>query len=131
MPPCRGPMLAAAAAVAALLTLGPAAPALAQTAGTGCAELATQYDEAIRTADGLVSTAVEHALSATDPSGVLKRLGIGGGQGGSTEQAVRRGALAALPPPTQRAILIYLLRANTAMQALVWKGCPPPGRSQN
>ena len=101
----------------------------AQTAGTGCADLVKQYDEAIHTADGLVSTAVEHALKAADPSGVLKQLGLGG-QDLSPEQAVRRGALAALPPTTQAAITIYLLRANTAMQALTWKGCAPPGSSR-
>ena len=68
-------------------------------------------------------------MKASDPSGVLKQLGLGG-QNLSPEQAVRRGALAALPPPTQAAIAIYLLRANTAMQALVWKGCPPPGSAK-
>ncbi len=118
------------AALAVLVAAAPAAAARAQTAGTGCADLATQYDEAIRTADGLVTAAVEHALKASDPSGVLKQLGLGG-QGVSPEQAVRRGALAALPPTTQGAVLIYLLRANTAMQALVWKGCPPPGGGRN
>ena len=117
------------AALAALLAAAPVV-ARAQTTGTGCADLATQYDQAIRTADGLVTAAVEHALKATDPSGVLKQLDLAG-QGASPEQAVRRGALAALPPTTQGAVLIYLLRANTAMQALLWKGCPPPGGGRN
>ncbi|GAA0566346.1 hypothetical protein GCM10009416_00370 [Craurococcus roseus] len=114
------------AALAVLAAVVPAMTARAQTAGTGCSELAARYDEAIRTADGLVMAAVEHALKASDTSGALKQLGLGG-QGVSPEQAVRRGALAALPPTTQGAVAIYLLRANTAMQALVWKGCPPPG----
>ena len=117
-----------ALAAAALLAASPAR-LRAQPAGTGCADLTKQYDEAIHTADGLVSTAVEHALKATDPSGVLKHLGLDG-QSLSPEQAVRRGALAALPPTTQAAIMIYLLRANTAMQTLTWKGCPPPPPSK-
>lgn len=100
-------------------------PSVAQTAGTRCGDLVSQYDEAIRTADGLVSTAVEHLLKGSNPSGALQRLGIDM-QGASPEQAIRRGALAALPPPTQAAILIHLVRANTAMQALTWKGCAPP-----
>lgn len=120
----------APAAVAALLAIVLATAARAQTAGTGCGDLARQYDEAIRTADGLVTAAVEHALKATDPSGMLKQLGLSG-QNISPEQAVRRGALAALPPTTQGAVLIYVLRANTAMQAMVWKSCPPPGGGRN
>lgn len=112
------------AALAALLAAAPVA-ARAQTTGTGCADLATQYDQAIRTADGLVTAAVEHALKATDPFGVLKQLDLAG-QGASPEQAVRRGALAALPPTTQGAVLIYLVRANTAMQALLWKAARRP-----
>lgn len=114
------------AALAVLAAVAPAMTARAQTTGTGCSELAARYDEAIRTADGLVMAAVEHALKATDASGALKQLGLDGGSV-SPEQAVRRGALAALPPTTQGAVAIYLLRANTAMQALAWKGCPPPG----
>lgn len=118
-------LTAVTAALVAALPVG----VRAQTAGAACADLVKQYDQAIHTADGLVSTAVEHALKASNPSGVLQQLGLGG-QNLSPEQAVRRGAVAALPPTTQGAITIYLLRANTAMQALTWKGCSPPGSSK-
>ncbi|HEV7264257.1 MAG TPA: hypothetical protein VGN83_04975 [Falsiroseomonas sp.] len=114
-------------AAAALLAL-PAMAQAAVTTDTGCDALVRQYDEAIRTADGLISDMVDQALKSSNPSGVLQQLRLGG-QGVSPDEAVRRGALAALPPTTQNAILIYLLRANTAMQMLAWKGCRPPGSS--
>ncbi|WP_372621348.1 hypothetical protein [Falsiroseomonas sp.] len=110
---------------AAIVLAAPPAASAAPTSGTACDDLVAQYDEALRTADGLVSTAVDRALKGSDTSGLLEQLGLGG-QDISPEQAVRRGALAALPPTTQNAILIYLLRASNAMQALAWKGCRPP-----
>jgi hypothetical protein len=115
-----------ALAATALASTATAPAARAQTADTSCGDLVARYDEAIKTADGLVSTAVEQVLGATNPSEILKQLGIAG-QSLSPEQAARRGAISALPPTTQGAIAIYLMRADAAMQAMIWKDCPPPG----
>lgn len=113
-------------AALALTSLAAAAPAQAQTADAGCDDLIEQYNEYINTADTLVTDLVGKALEAGDAGGVLSSLGIDAG-GVSPEQAAQKGALAAVSPPSQAAIAIYLLRAQAAMQTIAWKGCQPPG----
>ena len=93
---------------------------------TGCGDLARMYDEYVKTADTLTTDLVGKALQGSGTPGVLKQLGLDV-QGLSPEQAAQKGAVAAISPPAQAAILIYLLRANTAMQEMIWKGCKPPG----
>jgi hypothetical protein len=115
------------AALLAAALVAPCAARAAPTAGTSCGDLVQQHDQALQTADGLISSAVDRALKSSKPSGMLQQLGIGGDV--SPEQAVGRGVLAALPPTTQNATMTDLLRASTAMQALAWKGCSPPGFS--
>jgi hypothetical protein len=121
MAPPRSLTLAVALALG-----GTAAPALAQTIGEDCAKLAGRYDEYVKTADSLITDLVGKALGAADPSGMLSQLGIDA-KSLSPEQAARKGAVAAISPPAQNAIMIYLLRANTTIEALIWKGCKPPG----
>jgi hypothetical protein len=96
--------------------------AQAQTTTVGCEALAKKYDEYVKTADSLVTDMVGKALQGGDNSSMLQQLGLGS-QGISIEQAARKGAVAAISPPAQAAILIYLLRANTAMQEMIWKDC--------
>jgi hypothetical protein len=108
----------------ALIAVGAiAAPATAQTTGHDCGKLTSIYDEAVKTADTLMTDLVNKAMQG-GTSGMLNQLGIGTSL--SPEQALQKGALAAISPPAQNAILIYLLRANTAMQEMIWKGCKPP-----
>jgi hypothetical protein len=100
----------------------PSAPARAQTTSDGCEALKRTYDEALRTADSVLRQLVEKAVNS-GASQVFQQLGIAPNL--SPEQAINKGAVAAMSPPAQAAVLIYLLRANTTMQEMVWKGCKP------
>ena len=115
-----------AAALWLALACAATGSAQAQTTTTGCGDLAGMYDEYVKTADTLTTDLVGKALQGSGAPGVLEQLGLAG-QGLSAEQAAQKGAVAAISPPAQAAILIYLLRANTAMQEMIWKGCKPPG----
>lgn len=119
------------AATATLLAAALAGtPAAGQTVGVGtsCSELATQYDQARNTAHTLVMDLTSQVLGSGGTPDVLSKLGISPGNV-SPEQAVRKGAVSAMPPNAQTAVLIYLLQANTTMQEMIWKGCKPPGQS--
>jgi hypothetical protein len=115
-----------AAAPALALALATASAQAQTTTTTSCGDLAGKYDTYVKTADTLITDLVGKALQGGDSSGMLQQLGLDA-QGTSAEQAARKGAVAALSPPSQAAILIYLLRANTAMQEMIWKDCRPPG----
>jgi hypothetical protein len=105
-----------------------AAPAAAQTTtGTSCSQLQSRYDEDMRTAHSVVMQLTNKILQGGSTPNVLSQLGLDLGSVSSAEQAVRKGAIAAMSPPAQNAILIYLLSANTTMQEMIWKGCKPPG----
>ena len=113
-----------AATLAIMATL--ALPLGAQTADESCSKLQTKYDEDIRTANTLIMDLTKKILSSSSTPDVLSRLGLDVASLGSPEQAIRKGVVAAMSPPIQNAILIYLLSANTTMQAMTWKGCKPP-----
>lgn len=108
--------------LATLVSVFPIGSIGAQTTGDGCGALKKTYDEDMKTANGLLMKLVEKATGSG--SGMLNQLGIAG-QKLSPEQAISKGAVAAMSPPAQGAVLIYLLRANTTMQEMVWKGCNP------
>lgn len=118
-------LLRSGTAALAFTLLAGTAPLHAQVTGDDCGTLAAKYDEYVKTADSLVTDLVGKALDAANPAEVLGQMGLDT-KGMSPEQAAQKGAVAAISPPAQNAIMIYLLRANTAMQALVWKGCKPP-----
>lgn len=112
-----------AAFLATLFLAIPLSSASGQTTSDSCSALKTTYDEAVKTADSLLMQLVDKATNGGE-SAVLKQLGIAG-HSLSPEQAISKGAVAAMSPPAQGAVVIYLLRANTAMQEMIWKGCKP------
>jgi hypothetical protein len=73
-------------------------------------------------ADSVLRQFVEKAMNSGG-SQVFQQLGIAPNP--SPEQAINKGAVAAMSPPAQAAVLIHLLRADTTMQEMAWKGCKP------
>jgi hypothetical protein len=117
-----------AAFLAAALCAVAAAPAGAQTTKDDCATLADMHDRFVGTADTLVMDMVGRALQSTGGGqDMLQTLGLGGVT--DVGEAVRKGAVAAMPPTSQNAVMIYLLRAQAASQLMQVKGCTPGGQS--
>jgi hypothetical protein len=100
-------------------------PGFAQTAGTDCPKLRQMYDEDMKIAHTVAMELVNKAMQAAKPSEMMDKLGVDLKQAKSADEAIRKGAVTALSPPAQNAILIYLMFANATMQEMVWKGCKP------
>ena len=111
----------ALALAGAALALAPVTAALAQDGQ--CQQLRQQYRQELDSAHSLKSTAAQQAVKSG--SYVLSKMGIQLDASGDTQQAIRKGALAATSPQMQNAILIQLLTANTHLQELIWRGCQP------
>jgi len=117
-----------AAVAAALLCAVSGVPDAARTTQDDPATLAEMHDRFVGTADTLVTDPVGRAMERTGGGqDMLQTLGLGGVT--DVDEAVGKGAVAAMPPTSQNAVMISRLRARAASQLMQAGGCIPGGES--